>query len=104
MARPSLAWRLKRPAKLLLVAAAVPVLAGIGWKLVEGGETRVDIASALFISGGIIIAGAAATGGGAGGQRMSAYSGGGAPNEMPFGAVMIAVLVIALGVGVLKIR
>jgi hypothetical protein len=103
VAKPSLAWRLKRPAKLLLVATGIPILAGIGWKLFEGGNTRVDVASALFICGGIIVVGAAATGGGAGGQRMSAYSGGGAPNDMPFGAVLIAALVIVLGVGVLKI-
>ncbi len=103
MAKPSLAWRAKRPAKLLLAAAGIPILVGIGWRLFEGGDTRVDVASALFICGAIIIAGAAATGGGARGQRMSAYSGGGAPNDMPFGAVLIAVLVIVLGVGVLKI-
>ena len=30
-------------------------------------------------------------------------SGEGAPNDMPFGEVLIAVLVIVLGVGVLKI-
>ena len=103
MAKPSLAWRLRRPAKLLLIAAAIPILIGIGWRLFEGGKARVDVASALFICGGVIIAGAAATGGGARGQRMSAYAGEGAPNDMPFGEVLIAVLVIVLGVGVLKI-
>jgi hypothetical protein len=103
MAKPSLAWRLGRPAKILLVAAGVPILAGLAWKAFEGGSLRVDIASALFVSGAIILVGAAATGGGARGQRMEAASGRGAPNDMPFGAVLVAVLVICLGVGVLKI-
>ena len=57
MAKPSLAWRLKRPAKLLLIAAAIPIVIGIGWRLFEGGKARVDVASALFICGGVIIAG-----------------------------------------------
>jgi hypothetical protein len=103
VAKPSLAWRLRRPAKLLLVAVGIAIVVGIVWRIFEGGHTRIDVASALFVMGGIIIAGAAATGGGARGQRLRAYDGGGTPNDMPFGAVLIAVLVIVLGIGVLKV-
>ena len=95
---------LKRPALMLIGASGVLIAAGLFYAAVAGHGAQKSVAYALFIGGAVIVVFAGLSGGGARSQQWSTHATGRyEPAEMPFGAVVIGVLVIGLGVGVLKL-
>jgi hypothetical protein len=86
---------------LLWTVGISAALVGLGalYAVVGGHEYKTSIASALFIGGGGIFVVAGLTGGGARGQRGMAWSRGETSRrEMPFGWVLVGLLVIGAGV------
>jgi hypothetical protein len=85
---------------LLFTVAISAALIGIGaLYAAHGGHSyKTSIASALFIGGGAIFIVAGFTGGGVRGQRGLVFSRDAKPREMPFGWVVVGLLVIGVGV------
>jgi len=94
---------LKRPAAMLVVTCAALVVVGLAYAAAEGAGVRHSVTYALFIGGAAIVVFAGLSGGGGFGSRSTTLSTGRyQPADMPFGAVVIGVLVILVGVGLLE--
>ncbi|HEX4518035.1 MAG TPA: hypothetical protein VH063_00500 [Gaiellaceae bacterium] len=94
----------RRPAKILALCVGAFLAGGVVYALVENKGMEKSVAYAFFIGGVVIVIFGSMAGGGARGQRIDGYSGGAAaPQEMPFGTILIGAIVFALGLAVLKL-